>query len=77
MKSDLKVLFGSYHAGVNGGLLDVASDARDKRIPVLEVGVEVRLRRDRQRPSQRNRHRPRQRDTAAERVRERERGERF
>lgn len=33
----------AYHAGVNGGLLDVPGDARDKRIPVLKVGVEVGL----------------------------------
>lgn len=32
-----------YHAGVNGGLLDVSGDAGDERISILKVGVEVRL----------------------------------
>lgn len=32
-----------YHAGVDGGLLDVSGDAGDEGISVLEVGVEVRL----------------------------------
>lgn len=35
-----------YHAGVDGGLLDVSGDAGDKGISVLKVGVEVRLRED-------------------------------
>lgn len=33
----------AYHAGVNGGLLDVSGDAGDEGIPVLKVGVEVGL----------------------------------
>lgn len=32
-----------YHAGVDGGLLDVSGDAGDEGISVLKVGVEVRL----------------------------------
>lgn len=32
-----------YHAGVDGGLLDVSGDAGDKSIPVLKVGVEIGL----------------------------------
>lgn len=32
-----------YHAGVDGGLLDVSGDACDESISVLEVGVEVGL----------------------------------
>lgn len=32
-----------YHAGVDGGLLDVSGDAGDERISVLKVGVEVGL----------------------------------
>ena len=35
-----------YHAGVDGGLLDVSGDAGDEGISVLKVGVEVRLRED-------------------------------
>lgn len=32
-----------YHAGVDGGLLDVGGDPGDERVPVLKVGVEVGL----------------------------------
>lgn len=32
-----------YHAGVDGGLLDVRGDPGDERVPVLKVGVEVGL----------------------------------
>lgn len=32
-----------YHAGVNGGLLDVSGDAGDEGIPVLKIGVKVGL----------------------------------
>lgn len=32
-----------YHAGVDGGLLDVSGDASDECISVLKVGVEVWL----------------------------------
>lgn len=33
----------AYHAGVNGGLLDVSGDAGDEGVTVLKVGVEVGL----------------------------------
>lgn len=36
----------AYHAGVNGGLLDVSGNAGDEGVTVLKVGVEVGLWKD-------------------------------
>ena len=33
----------TYHAGVDGGLLDVSGDAGDEGVSILKVGVEVWL----------------------------------
>lgn len=38
------MLRGSYHVGVDGGLLDVTGDACHEGIAVLKVGVKVGLR---------------------------------